>query len=81
MVARIGLNLDCVTTCRAAGDILLRQTAPNEQVRRAILQACLTACEACGAECGKHAEKMEHCRVCAESCRRCADACRALLGL
>jgi hypothetical protein len=80
MVACIRLNLDCAAICRATGEVLLRQTAPHEKVRRAVLQACLVACEACGAECGQHAEKMEHCKVCSESCRRCVEACRALLG-
>jgi hypothetical protein len=80
MVACIRLNLDCATICLATGEVLLRQTAPNEQVRHALVQACLDACEACAAECGKHGEKMAHCKVCAESCRRCAEACRKLTG-
>lgn len=77
---RIRLNLDCAAVCRATGEILMRQTETNERIRRAMLQACQTACEQCGQECEKHGEKMEHCKVCAESCRRCADACRQLVA-
>jgi hypothetical protein len=41
-----------------------------------MLDACDEACRLCAEECGKHAQAMEHCRICAEACRRCAAACR-----
>ncbi|WP_404818538.1 four-helix bundle copper-binding protein [Rhodoferax ferrireducens] len=37
---------------------------------------CAQVCQACGAECGKHA--MAHCQRCAEACQRCADACTSM---
>ena len=49
-------------------------------VTRAQLEACITACRACGDECERHAEMHEHCRICAEACRACEAACAELAG-
>jgi hypothetical protein len=73
-------NLDCADVCGATGRVLSRQTAPDGGTLRAVLEACATACRACGDECASHADMHEHCRVCAESCRRCEQACRDLLA-
>ena len=75
----IRLNLDCADICDATGRVLARQTMPNNALLRAQVQACLLACQVCGAECEQHAEMHEHCRVCAESCRRCEAACNRML--
>ena len=80
MVRCIRLNQDCANVCEAAGKILTRQTAFERTMAQAVLQACQTACKLCGDECAQHAQKMEHCRVCAEACRRCEDACKKLLA-
>ena len=32
--------------------------------------ACAQACQLCGLECGRHASKHQHCKVCAEVCQR-----------
>ena len=78
----IRLNLDCADVCIATGSIASRRTGSNEQVIRAMLDACADACRVCGDECERHAPKMQHCRVCAEACDRCAAACQeALLGM
>ncbi|HDR9360290.1 TPA: four-helix bundle copper-binding protein, partial [Burkholderia vietnamiensis] len=37
---------------------------------------CAQACDACAAECGRHAH--EHCRRCAQACEACAAMCRAM---
>jgi hypothetical protein len=76
----IGLNLDCAALCRAAGDVIARQSEPDPAVLRATREACAAACAACGAECASHADMHEHCKVCAESCQRCEDACRRALS-
>jgi hypothetical protein len=80
LVACIRLNLDCADVCAATGNLLSRQTAPDWQLLRAQLEACATACRVCGAECERHADMHEHCRVCAEMCRECEDSCRRLLA-
>src|SRR3982751_2009540 len=71
----IRLNLDCADICLASGAIATRRTGSNESVVLEVLSACATACRLCGEECARHAEKHEHCRICAEACRECEDAC------
>jgi hypothetical protein len=42
------------------------------------MQLCADVCEACAAECGKHADHHAHCKACAEACSRCAAECREM---
>jgi len=74
----IRLNLDCADVCEAAGKILSRQTAFDPSLAKAILTACTIACGNCAEECEKHAQHMEHCRVCAHACRLCQQSCERL---
>lgn len=71
----IRLNLDCAAICTAAGGVITRQTEFDMGVARAVLQACAQVCRICGDECERHAQHMEHCRICAQACRRCEQAC------
>jgi hypothetical protein len=80
LVHCIRVNLDCADTCEAAGRIVIRQTAPDLRVVRAVIEACAVACRSCGEECERHAAHHEHCRLCAETCRRCERACNDLLA-
>ena len=80
MVPCIRDNNDCADVCLATARIISRLTRTDKKLAGDQLRACITACEICGAECGKHGAMMQHCRVCAEACERCAKACRALLG-
>lgn len=72
----IRLNLDCADMCAATGAMASRRTGSNIEVLRATIEACETACRACGDECRRHAGEHEHCRICADACMRCAEACR-----
>lgn len=76
LVQCIRLNLDCADVCRATGAVGSRRTGTNEAVLKRMVETCAEACRLCGDECEKHAQKHEHCRICAESCRRCEQACR-----
>jgi hypothetical protein len=76
----IRTDLDCADVCGTTGRVLSRRTGYDADVTRAVLEACATACRACGDECERHAGMHEHCRVCAEACRRCEQACRTLLA-
>jgi hypothetical protein len=76
----IRLCLDCADACDATARIVTRQTEPDLQVMRAIVEACAAACRACGDECERHAAHHEHCRICAEVCRRCEQACADLVA-
>ncbi|MBO0608384.1 four-helix bundle copper-binding protein [Myceligenerans salitolerans] len=72
-------NLDCADICETTARVLSRHTGYDANISRALLDACITACQACGDECEQHAGMHEHCRVCAEACRACESACRELL--
>jgi uncharacterized membrane protein len=77
----IRLNLDCADICETTGRIVTRQTEPQPELVRTMVEACAAACRRCGEECERHAEHHEHCRVCAEACRRCEQACEDALGV
>ena len=80
LVRCIRLNLDCADVCLATGQIVLRQTATDCTLVRAIVESCTAACKQCGDECIRYGEHgMEHCQICAEACQRCQDACIDLL--
>jgi hypothetical protein len=76
----IRTDLDCADVCAATGNVLSRHTGYDANLSRAVLQACVAACKACGDECAHHAEMHDHCRICADACRACwrawADAPR-----
>jgi hypothetical protein len=75
----IRLNLDCADLCEAASRVISRQTEYDANVTRPAIEACIRACRSCADECGRHADHMDHCRLCAEACRQCATACQQLL--
>ena len=76
LVQCIRLTLDCADLCASAGAVGARRTGSNEAVIKALLEACADTFATCAAECDKHADMHEHCRICAEACRRCETACR-----
>jgi hypothetical protein len=75
----IRTNLDCADICATTARVLSRHTGYDANISRSLLQACATACQACGDECARHADMHEHCRICADACRACEQACRDLL--
>ena len=79
MTRCIRINLDCADICTTTGRVLLRRTAPVDEVVRAQLQACAAVSKHCASECETHEARLEHCRLCAQSCRRCEEACHALI--
>jgi hypothetical protein len=70
---------DCADVCGTTGRVASRHTGYDANLTRAVLEACATACRACGDECSRHASMHDHCRICADACRRCEQACRDLL--
>jgi uncharacterized membrane protein len=72
-------DLDCADICDTTARVLTRHTGYDANITRALLEACATACMACGDECARHAEMHEHTRICADACRACEQACRDLL--
>ena len=75
LVQCIRLNMDCADVCLTSGLIATRRSGGDVPLVEAQLRACQLACQRCAAECGQHAERHEHCRICAETCRDCERAC------
>lgn len=71
----IRLDLDCADVCQATGAVLSRRTATRSALLWQMLETCGGFCRLCAAECEKHADRHEHCRICAEACRVCERAC------
>ena len=76
----ITTDLNCSDVCDATAKVLSRQTGYDAELTRALLTACRDACRRCEAECARHAQMHEHCRICAEACRHCGEACDRLLA-
>src|SRR4051812_21584223 len=55
LVKCIRLDLDCADVCAATGRVVSRQTEYDANVTRAVLEACVAVCKACGDECERHA--------------------------
>ncbi|MBI1182095.1 MAG: four-helix bundle copper-binding protein [Alphaproteobacteria bacterium] len=79
LVQCIRLTLDCADICSAAGAVASRRAGSNHAILRNIISSASEACRFCGAECEHHAERHQHCRLCAEACYRCDAACRTAL--
>ena len=75
LVDCIRLNLDCADICAATGRIATRRTAADAQTLAELLTYCEELCRRCGAECRRHADMHEHCKICAEACSICERAC------
>ena len=75
----IRLNLDCADVCSATGSVVLRIGRVGPQPLQAQLAACVEACRVCAEECRKHADKHDHCRICAQACEACQQACEATM--
>ena len=71
MAGCIRLDRDCADICALTARLVARGSA----YAAALLKECAEICNACAAECGKHAY-MAHCKECAAACLRCEQACR-----
>ena len=80
LVQCIRLNMDCADVCLTSGLIATRRSGGDVPLIEAQLRACQLACARCAAECERHADMHEHCRICAEACRTCERACRDALA-
>jgi len=75
----IRMTLHCAQSCSTTGDVLSRITETDRDALSAQVNACIAMCEACAKECGKHAEKYEHCQACGYLCKECAARCSDFL--
>jgi hypothetical protein len=79
LTACIRMNNDCADICCVTSNLLSRLTETPMNVVRSQLQTCILACQECSAECNKHVDQYEHCRICTDICSQCAQACNDLL--
>jgi hypothetical protein len=80
LTACIRLDMNCADICETTARVLIRSADRDAALTRRVLEACMQACRSCGDECDRHANALEHCRICAEACRRCERACQELLS-
>lgn len=72
----IRLNLDCADVCFTTGALASRRTGTDESLLKSMLEVCSQACHRSGEECQRHADKHEHCKVCADVCQQCEQLFR-----
>jgi hypothetical protein len=77
----VRFNLDCADVCGTVARLLARRGEPELSTLRAVLEACIDICTACGAENQKHADELEHCKLTAEMCQACAHEAQAALTM
>lgn len=75
----IRATVDCAAICEVTAKIAGARTESDARVLAAQMQACVTACEVCAAECRVHAQRHEHCRICAETCDGCIQVCNRFM--
>lgn len=63
---------DCITTCRTAADLMMRDSA----LSISFCTLCAIVCEACAKSCEDVGS--DEMKRCAEICRACADACQGV---
>ena len=67
---------DMVAVCTAGGAL----TAFQSPFLKDLLKVSLQVCEACEAECRKHAQTHPECKACGEACVACITATRSALA-
>jgi len=75
LVQCVRLNMDCADVCLTTGLVATRRSGSDVPLMEAQLAACRLACARCASECESHADRHEHCRICAQACRDCERAC------
>ncbi len=78
-----GKPLSCYPICLDCADVcilLFRLEAHNSSFLNQVRKLCAEICDACAAECEKHADYHPQCKACMYSCRECAEKCRAMLN-
>ncbi len=78
LIRCIRLDLDCADLCETVGRALSRQAQPDWELLRLEINASARICEACAAECERHASEIDHFSACAKACRKCIQQFREL---
>ena len=64
---------DSSDLCFATSNILSRLVYQNPRTLRSLITACIEQVQHTGIQCNEHANRHEHCRVCADTCRACEN--------
>jgi hypothetical protein len=72
MAKCIQLDMECAALCYSSAQLM----SLGSSMAKELCRLCADACEACGAECGRH--KHDHCQECARICKECANECRRM---
>ena len=78
-----GKPLSCCPVCLDCADVcmmMFRLEAHNSTFLKSMYTLCADICEACAAECEKHADYHPHCKACMYACRDCAEKCRSMVN-
>lgn len=77
----------CAALCMSTADVatatmrmMMRPAGYDMSVMGSMMSTCMAMGEACAAECAKHADMSEHCRICASACRAMVDACSSVMS-
>ena len=66
------LCANCADLCDTTMRMMLRTNGWDMAVMMRVMDACLTMCRSCSAECETHADMSEHCRMCMMACDQAA---------
>ena len=76
----IRINGECADICATTGRLLSRRIPSDSLIWERQLEAAAVGARMCAEECERHADRHEHCRVCAAACRKCERTPNALLN-
>jgi hypothetical protein len=71
---------NCADVCDTMTRMKLRVNGWDMQVFGSMMQTTIEMCRACSAECMKHAEMSEHCRMCAMACDQAVIALEKMMN-
>lgn len=77
----------CASMCMSTADVatammrmMMRPAGYERELMTSMMTTCMAMGEACAAECQKHADVSEHCRICASACKAMVDACASAMS-
>ena len=70
----MNMTMDMMKGAMSSSDMPMKDMDPS------MMQTTVMMCRACSAECMKHAEMSEHCRMCAMACDQAVMAMEKMMG-
>lgn len=79
MATCAAMCMNCADMSNTMMRMMMRPAGMEMDSMMAMMQACMMMASACAAECSKHADINEQCRMCAKACQEMAAACDAMM--